>query len=154
VFSPLPFGGRGARAAALYASADIFTFPSLSETFGQVVQEAMASGPAVVAFGAGGVSDLLRHGEEGLLCSAASPDDWFTYTQALAGNPSLRARLGERARSAVLGRTWEATFDKLFADYAALLMGEQVGIPSLSARISVPSLQSKEGMHSAKERIA
>jgi hypothetical protein len=116
--------------------------------------EAMASGPAILAFGAGGVSDLLRHGEEGLLCSPAGPDDWFRYAQALAENPPLRTRLGERARSAVLVRTWEAVFDTLFADYAALLIGEQAGIPSLSARISVPGLQSKEGMHSAKERIA
>jgi glycosyltransferase involved in cell wall biosynthesis len=153
---PATFLGErhGEELATLYASADIFTFPSLSETFGQVVQEAMASGPAIVAFGAGGVSDLLRHGEEGLLCSPASPGDWFTHAQALAENPVLRARLSERARSAVLGRTWEAVFDKLFADYAALLIGEQAAIPSLSARISVPGLQSKEGMHSAKERIA
>ncbi len=153
---PATFLGErhGEELATLYASADIFTFPSQSETFGQVVQEAMASGLAILAFGAGGVADLLRHEEEGLLCSPTYPDQWPVFAQALAGSPALRARLGERARCAVQDRTWDAVFDTLFADYAALHLGRQADTPSRSARISVLGLQSKEGMHSARERIA
>jgi glycosyltransferase involved in cell wall biosynthesis len=153
---PATFLGErhGEELATLYASADIFTFPSRSETFGQVVQEAMASGLAVLAYEAGGVADLLRHGEEGLLCSPSRPEEWHSFAHALAGNPPLRARLGELARSAVQDRTWESIFDKLFAHYAALCLGRQADISSRYARNNVPGLQSKEGMHSAKERIA
>ena len=63
--------------ATLYASADVFSFPSLTETFGQVVQEAMASGLAVLAYRAGGVQDLFRHEEEGNLCAPAMTGNGF-----------------------------------------------------------------------------
>ncbi|GAA5841744.1 hypothetical protein JCM9279_003090 [Rhodotorula babjevae] len=58
---------KGEELAAAYASADIFAFPSFTETFGQVVSEAQASGLPVVGLRAEGVSDLVEHGKTGLL---------------------------------------------------------------------------------------
>ncbi|KAG0658687.1 hypothetical protein C6P46_005683 [Rhodotorula mucilaginosa] len=58
---------KGEQLAAAYASADIFAFPSFTETFGQVVSEAQASGLPVVGLRAEGVSDLVEHGRTGLL---------------------------------------------------------------------------------------
>ncbi|GAA5880343.1 hypothetical protein JCM3774_006734 [Rhodotorula dairenensis] len=58
---------KGEELAAAYASADIFAFPSFTETFGQVVSEAQASGLPVVGLRAEGVSDLVEHGRTGLL---------------------------------------------------------------------------------------
>ncbi|HVC80012.1 MAG TPA: glycosyltransferase family 1 protein [Chloroflexota bacterium] len=119
---PVSFLGQrhGADLAALYASADLFAFPSLTETFGQVVQEAMASGLPVLAFRAGGIQDLLRDGQEGYLCTPEDYRDWYASARRLAANSVLRARLGERARAAVAGRTWEAIFARLLDDYAEL----------------------------------
>ncbi|SNX81478.1 uncharacterized protein MEPE_00183 [Melanopsichium pennsylvanicum] len=58
---------KGSRLAAMYASASIFAFPSFTETFGQVVLEALASGLPVVGLHAEGTSDLVSHGKTGLL---------------------------------------------------------------------------------------
>ncbi|GAA6049079.1 hypothetical protein JCM3770_003876 [Rhodotorula araucariae] len=58
---------KGDELAAAYASADVFAFPSFTETFGQVVSEAQASGLPVVGLRAEGVSDLVEHGRTGLL---------------------------------------------------------------------------------------
>lgn len=58
---------KGSRLAAMYASASIFAFPSFTETFGQVVLEALASGLPVVGLHAEGTSDLVSHGRTGLL---------------------------------------------------------------------------------------
>src|SRR4051794_17204047 len=62
---------HGEDLAAAYASADIFLFPSATETFEQVVREAMASGLPVIGVRAGGVRDLICDGETGLLCAAS-----------------------------------------------------------------------------------
>ena len=62
---------RGSALAEAFASAKLFVFPSHTETFGQVVQEAMASGLPVVGVQAGGVADLVRPGETGLLAPRA-----------------------------------------------------------------------------------
>ncbi|GAA5991230.1 hypothetical protein JCM10908_006596 [Rhodotorula pacifica] len=58
---------KGEQLAAAYSSSDIFAFPSFTETFGQVVSEAQASGLPVVGLRAEGVSDLVEHGRTGLL---------------------------------------------------------------------------------------
>ena len=123
-FRGLPATFLGARfgteLATLYASADIFSFPSLTETFGQVVQEAMASGLAVLAYRAGGVQDLFRHAVEGLLCPAGYGIAWIQMSREMAVDAALRERLGVNARQATLSRTWEAIFTCLLEDYELL----------------------------------
>jgi glycosyltransferase involved in cell wall biosynthesis len=64
---------EGDNLATVYASSDIFTFPSKSETFGQVVLEAQASGIPVIAFRAEGVGDIIQDGRTGWLVPVASP---------------------------------------------------------------------------------
>ncbi|PWN44984.1 UDP-Glycosyltransferase/glycogen phosphorylase [Ceraceosorus guamensis] len=63
---------KGKRLAAMYASASVFAFPSFTETFGQVVLEALASGLPVVGLHAEGTSDLVTHGRTGLLLDVAA----------------------------------------------------------------------------------
>lgn len=58
---------RGERLAEHYASGDLFLFPSLTETFGNVVLEAMASGLAVVAYDEAAAAQHIRHGHSGAL---------------------------------------------------------------------------------------
>lgn len=108
---------RGEDLAAHYASGDIFLFPSDTETFGQVVTEAMASGLPVVAPARGGVMDTVRPGETGILFEPGSVEDLVDKASTLLDDAPLRVRLGTQARAAAERRSWNAVFDKLFADY-------------------------------------
>jgi glycosyltransferase involved in cell wall biosynthesis/predicted metal-dependent phosphoesterase TrpH len=111
---------EGSALATAYASADLFCFASETDTFGQVVLEAQASGLAVLAVDAGGPRELIAHGHDGLL----APPDTRALADALvllAGAPSLRRRLGDAARRSVAARTWERALDRLAAGYRDVL---------------------------------
>jgi phosphatidylinositol alpha 1,6-mannosyltransferase len=114
----LPGLREGDALADVYAAADIFLHAASTETFGQVIQEAMASGLPVVGVRAGGVGWLVDEGRTGFL--AEPPGDGLgAVLAAAAGRPDLR-EIGEAARHAVAGRSWSATFDALLDDYATL----------------------------------
>ena len=110
--------------ATAYASADVFAFPSLTETFGQVVQEAMASGLPVVGFDAEGVRDLVTNGETGLLARDSVHHRAFAEAlrRTLHSN-QLRATLGARAHAFAATRTWESVMDRLIAIYEDAITG-------------------------------
>ncbi|WFE70624.1 glycosyltransferase family 1 protein [Halomonas sp. M1] len=89
-----------------YASADMFVFPSLSETWGNVVSEAMASGLAVVAYQHAASAELIQSGHNGI---TVTPDDTAAFSQAaieLCQHPADYARLGRVARLRVLEQSW------------------------------------------------
>jgi glycosyltransferase involved in cell wall biosynthesis len=107
------FGDDLARA---YASADVFLFTGPSETFGQVVQEAMASGLPAVVINKGGVTDLVVDGVNGFLC----PDDPQAFAEAvrrLRDNPELRRCMGQKSRQMAEQRPWEAIMAQLESHY-------------------------------------
>jgi glycosyltransferase involved in cell wall biosynthesis len=114
-------GGDLARA---YASADIFLFCSRTDTYGQVVVEAGASGLPVVAVAEGGPASLIDDRRTGLLC-APDPDPISGAVLQLASSPLLRARLGSAALAAARERTWERTMRQLAAGYALALDPER-----------------------------
>ncbi|OAA67085.1 glycosyl transferase group 1 [Niveomyces insectorum RCEF 264] len=93
--------------AASYASADVFLHCSVTETFGLVVLESMASGVPVVARDAGGPSDIVDHGASGFLVPPADLDGFVDKVLLLAAEPQLRQRLGARARQQACEATWE-----------------------------------------------
>ena len=114
--------------ATLYASADAFCFPSTTDTFGQVILEAAASGLPAAAAGAGGALELVRDGRSGLL---AAPDDPIALAAAireLSTFPERRLRFGRAARAAALERTWQRSFDELTHAYE-LVTGSAVLAP-------------------------
>ena len=94
--------------AAHYASADLFVFPSLTETYGNVTPEAMASGLAVVAFDHAAAHELIRHGESGLLAPPGDGERLRMLALQAAGDAGLRERLGARARRAAERIGWES----------------------------------------------
>lgn len=115
---------EGQRLCELYAAADVFLFPSATETFGNVVLESQASGTPVIGAAAGGVKDNVRHGETGWLCP---PGDAAAFADALArlyGDAGLRARLSVAGREYALGQSWDSVFRKLLASYEEVLRSE------------------------------
>ena len=107
--------------AALYASADAFCFPSTTDTFGQVLLEAGASGLPVVAAAAGGALELVVAGRTGFLCPPEQPRDFAAALGRLAADPALRRRLGAAGREGALARTWPRAIADLGAVYRRLL---------------------------------
>jgi len=118
---------RGRALAELYASADVFCFASTTDTFGQVMIEAAASGLPVVAADTGGAPELIRHGETGLLFP---PDDVGALVHALAHLAASRAereRLGAAGRRDSLGRSWSSSFGELLSAYGSVVAGSRDG---------------------------
>ena len=111
---------QGVELARAYASADIFLFPSATDTFGQVILEAQASGLPVVAIAAGGPLSLVEHRVSGLLCEPRA-DALAERLLELAGSPLLRRRLAAVALSSVRARTWEAAMERLAEGYRRVL---------------------------------
>ena len=97
----LVFAGMrsGTALAEHYASADVFLFPSLTETFGNVVTEAMASRLAVVAFDYAAARQHLRHRHTGMLAPFGNPAPFVENAQELAADPRLREKLREGAHA-------------------------------------------------------
>jgi glycosyltransferase involved in cell wall biosynthesis len=104
---------RGEELAAHYASADVFLFPSLTETFGNVCLEAMASGLSLVAFDDGAARELVRHGENGLLAACLDPRAFVEHAVRVVSDRALARRLGAAARDTAEGRGWDAVGDRL-----------------------------------------
>jgi len=101
--------------AAAYASADIFVFPSTTDTFGNVIIEAQASGVPVVVSDSGGPKELVTENETGLITKSHDVDDFVRAIRTLVVDRSLRERMGSRARKSVIDRTWPAAFRKFWS---------------------------------------
>jgi glycosyltransferase involved in cell wall biosynthesis/predicted metal-dependent phosphoesterase TrpH len=113
---------HGDELARAYACADVFLFPSQTDTFGQVILEAQASGVPVLAVDAGGPATLIEHRATGLLCEPTSAALADALVE-LAGSPLLRERLALAAQSAVGERTWERALERLADGYSMVLAG-------------------------------
>ncbi|GIQ70918.1 glycosyltransferase family 1 protein [Xylanibacillus composti] len=108
---------EGRTLSDLYAAADVFFFPSATETFGNVVLEAMASGTPVIGADAGGVRDNVQHGRNGYLCP---PGETQAFTDALIRlyeDDWQRVRLGHGAREYASRQTWDQIFSRLLQAY-------------------------------------
>lgn len=95
----LGYIGDDARRALVYAAADLFVIPSLQESFGQTVIEALACGTPVVGFAAGGIPDMVRPGETGLLAPVGDARALRAAIARLLADDEGRARMGRRARA-------------------------------------------------------
>ncbi len=116
---PVHFTGylKGHDLATAYASADLFVFPSDTDTFGQVIQEAMASGLPVVGARTGGSLDLIQEGTTGTMFTPGASDDLHARLRVLMRRNDLRHAMGHAGRTAAERRSWANVMDELMAYY-------------------------------------
>jgi glycosyltransferase involved in cell wall biosynthesis len=100
-----------------YASADIFAFPSATETFGNSLLEAMGSGLPSLAAAAGGVLEFARHGENSWLVAPNSAAAVAEGLHRLMEDAALRRRLSDGALRTARDRGWDEVYDQLLDDY-------------------------------------
>ncbi|MBW5447008.1 glycosyltransferase [Cohnella sp. CFH 77786] len=101
------------------AACDALIFPSPTETFGNVVLEAMACGLPVVGANAGAVPDTVRHGEDGLLCEPGDAGAFAAALARLGGDPALREKLAEAGLRQASARSWDRVFAGLLEEIRA-----------------------------------
>lgn len=107
----------GADLAGAYASADVFAFPSDTETLGFVAMEAMASGVPAVGARAGGIPDVIQHGRTGLLFEPGNARELSAHVSRLLDDPALRAGMGAAARAEMERWGWRAATESLAGFY-------------------------------------
>ncbi|MFG6443697.1 GDSL-type esterase/lipase family protein [Microbacterium sp. P07] len=107
----------GAELGEVMAGFDVFVHPGESETFGQTIQEALASGVPVVATGVGGPLDLVRSSIDGWLYRPGDLDDMRARVADLVGDEAKRRAFALAARESISGRTWDALGSQLVGHY-------------------------------------
>ena len=105
----------GNELAAAYASADVFVFPSTTDTFGNVILEAQACGLPVIVSDSGGPKELVEDKSNGLITKSHDVEDFTRAIRALVTDSALRERMGESARNSVIDRSWPSAFGKFWA---------------------------------------
>jgi glycosyltransferase involved in cell wall biosynthesis len=106
---------EGRELAAAYASSDIFVFPSTTDTFGNVIIEAQASGVPVIVSDSGGPKELVEGQNNGLITKSRDSEDFARAIRTLVGDPARRREMGGNARESVINRTWPSAFRKFWA---------------------------------------
>ncbi|MBT8339263.1 MAG: glycosyltransferase, partial [Desulfatitalea sp.] len=108
---------KGEPLAVIYASADLFVFPSTTDTFGNVVLEAQASGLPVIVSDMGGPSENLIEGQTGLIYRSDDPNSLQAAMQTLLHDPDRRKAMGLAARTFVKTRSFENAFLQMWDLY-------------------------------------
>jgi phosphatidylinositol alpha 1,6-mannosyltransferase len=106
---------RGEDLSSDYADMDVFAFPSRTDTFGNVVLEAFASGVPAVVTSAGGPKFTVRHGQSGFV--AQSDAEFIEYTARLLRDAALRRNMSCAAREQARGESWDEVFRRIYDGY-------------------------------------
>jgi glycosyltransferase involved in cell wall biosynthesis len=106
---------KGTELATAYASADIFVFPSTTDTFGNVILEAQACGLPVIVSDSGGPKELVEDKANGLITKSHNVEEFAHAIQALVMDRALRERMGRSARDSVTDRSWPSAFRRFWA---------------------------------------
>jgi phosphatidylinositol alpha 1,6-mannosyltransferase len=109
----------GERLAEAYANMDLFVFPSRTDTFGNVVLEALSCGVPALVTDAGGPKFIVKNGETGFVAS-----DERGFAQAIItmmSNPEQQRSMARASRAYALGQSWEVVFDHIYSKYHRLL---------------------------------
>jgi glycosyltransferase involved in cell wall biosynthesis len=132
---------EGAELSRAYAAADIFLFPSDTETFGNVVLEAMASGLPPIVADRGGVMEVVTHDTNGLIARSGSAKSFAAQALQLLHDEPRRQRLAKQARQDALARRWTPLLDGVLEYYEQArdsAIATQRGIATSKAPFSSP----------------
>ncbi|EKN65929.1 hypothetical protein BABA_18072 [Neobacillus bataviensis LMG 21833] len=110
----------GGELAEIYSASDLFVFPSPTETFGNVVIEALASGTPVIAANSGGVKNIIQPGVTGYLCETGNAAEFAHAILKLLENKSLRSQFAQEGRDYALAQSWDAILAQLLWHYQAV----------------------------------
>jgi glycosyltransferase involved in cell wall biosynthesis len=109
---------HGEALATAYANMDVFVFPSHTDTFGNVVLEALASGVPAIVTPDGGPKTIVRDGETGRI---APDDDFAAAVSGILRDPDKHIEMRAAARSCAVKASWDAVFDGVYTGYQAIL---------------------------------
>jgi phosphatidylinositol alpha 1,6-mannosyltransferase len=125
---------RDEKLAEAYANMDIFLFPSRTDTYGNVIQEAAAAGVPVVVTDEGGPKCLVDPGRTGFI--ARNDQEFIAHAVELAANLQRRRAMGTAAREKMKGVSWDAAFEMTYAAYRFAINSARVaaGYPERQAR--------------------
>jgi glycosyltransferase involved in cell wall biosynthesis len=107
---------QGEQLETAYANMDVFVFPSETDAFGNVVQEANASGVPAIVTNHGGPKFIVRHNENGFI--AENAEDFVKFSIELMENPEKLSKMKKASREFALSRSWDSVFDSVYAAYA------------------------------------
>jgi glycosyltransferase involved in cell wall biosynthesis len=113
---------RGEALSAAYANMDLFVFPSHTDTFGNVVLEALASGVPAIVTPDGGPKTIVRDGVTGRIAEDA---DFSKAVAGVLGNPEKHAQMRLAARAHALTMSWDTVFEGVYAAYESMLVGQR-----------------------------
>jgi glycosyltransferase involved in cell wall biosynthesis len=128
---------KGQALSEAYANMDLFVFPSHTDTFGNVVLEALASGVPAIVTPDGGPPTIVRDGETGRIV----PDEEFA--NAVAGvirDPAQHAAMRAAARPYALTMSWDAVFDGVYAAYETILRAKPIDSRPTDSRESAAAI--------------
>jgi glycosyltransferase involved in cell wall biosynthesis len=111
----------GEKLAEVYSASDIFVFPSPTETFGNVVLEALASGTPVISANSGGVKNIIQPGVTGHLCEPGNVGEFQEMIVRLLKNDPIRKQMGMDGRNYALAQRWDRIFNRLIWQYANVI---------------------------------
>ena len=110
---------EGEDLAEAYANMDVFVFPSETDTFGNVAQEAMAAGVPVLVTDQGGPKFVIKDGETGFV--AKNFEDFLKFSLELMDNPEKLSKMKQASRDFVLLKSWDSVFDGVYEAYGKTL---------------------------------
>ena len=111
--------------SAFYKSLDIFVMPSRVESFGVAAVEALASGIPVIASQCGGIPEIVKHGNNGLLVAPESPNDLARAIISMVKNDLLRETMGKNARLIAETRfSWNVSLNRMIEIYSKVIAGK------------------------------
>ena len=107
---------EGEQLSEAYANMDVFVFPSETDAYGNVPQEAMASSVPAIVTDKGGPKSFVRHGENGFI--AENFEEFVNYSIELIDNPKKLAEMKKLSREFALSRSWDSVFETVYQAYA------------------------------------
>ncbi len=127
----LPGELRGNHLAQWYASADIFVFPSTSETFGNVILEAQASGLPVLCLNSQATQERICNHHDGIL--AENIEEFERLLTDLTADKSKRDYLGKNAFITAKSQKWDDIFNRLYQEYCEVIESTKTNFPNKAA---------------------